>query len=177
MPFSFGVLFKIMRFFFSFFFLLLLSVSSYCTSELWFSSVFVEGYQQIHPCLKKKRGGSRKKKVEAESWSLTRVSYTRIERKRGPAVTGTSGGDCYHLWWRVDGGLGEQGGHTAAPPVCFGTRIKHYISLLNYTWLSHMHKCMEIHMHTHTWPWPAAEHFPRFEPSWHSHCYLTLCCP
>lgn len=82
---------------------------------------------------------------------MTRVNYTRIERKRVPAETGTSGGDCYHLWGRVDGGLGEQGGHAAAPPVCFGTGIKRYIALLDYMWLSHMHKCKEMHYaHTHT---------------------------
>lgn len=65
------------------------------------------------------------------------------------AAPGTSGGDCYHLWGRVDEGLGEQGGHTAAPPVCFGTGMKCYIALLDYMWLSHMHKCKEMHMRTH----------------------------
>lgn len=65
-------------------------------------------------------------------------------------MTGTSGGDCYHLWARVDGGLGEQGGHTAAPPVCFGTEMKRYIALLDYMWLTHMHKCKDKHMHAHT---------------------------
>lgn len=62
----------------------------------------------------------------------------RIERKRLPAVTGTSIGDCYHLWGRVDGGLGEQGGHTAAPTVCLGTGMKSSITLLDYMWLSHV---------------------------------------
>ena len=50
----------------------------------------------------------------------------------------------------ADGGLGEQAGHTAAPPVCFGTGMKRYIALLDYMWLSHMHKEMHMHTHTHT---------------------------
>lgn len=69
---------------------------------------------------------------------MTRVSYTRTERKRALAVTDTSGGDYYHLWERVSEGFGEQGGHAAAPPVCFGSRMKRYIAPLYYMWLSQM---------------------------------------
>lgn len=77
-----------------------------------------------------------------------------------PVVTCTSGRDCYHLWGRADGALGEQGGHTAAPTVCFGTGMKRYIALLDYMWLSHMHKSKEMHMQTHFLGLrAAAEHF------------------
>lgn len=46
------------------------------------------------------------------------------EKERAPAVMCTLGSDCYHLSESVNVGLGEQGGHTAASPVCFGRGMK-----------------------------------------------------
>lgn len=44
--------------------------------------------------------------------NLWSVCYNKDRNKTVLEVKGTSGGDCYHLWERVDVGLGKQGGRT-----------------------------------------------------------------
>lgn len=49
------------------------------------------------------------------------------------------------------------------PSVCFGTRMKHYITQPDYMWRARMHKCREMNTHTQTQtfsgPQAAAENF------------------
>lgn len=55
---------------------------------------------------------SRREFVQAEEGTLKCVLQRGQRAKTTLEVKGTSGGDCYHLWVRVDVGLGKQGGHT-----------------------------------------------------------------
>lgn len=59
----------------------------------------------------------------------------------------------------VGGRLREVG----IPSVCFGTRMKHYITQPDYMWRARMHKCREMNTHTQTQtfsgPQAAAENF------------------
>lgn len=93
------------------------------------------------------------RKENVETMLIFDKTRLRITRKRLLAVTGASIGYCYHLWGRVPGGLGEQGGHAAAPTVCLGTGMKSSVPLLDYMWLSHtvcrMQEdtyCMNMHL-------------------------------
>lgn len=80
------------------------------------------------------------------------------------------------LMWAWESRVGT---HTAAPPVCFGTGMKCYITLPDYMWLSHMHRREEIHTHTnvHSLGLGQPRSIQHFKPADIKRCYLTLCCP
>lgn len=74
------------------------------------------------------------------------------------------------------GGLREVG----IPSVCFGTRMKHYITQPDYMWRARMHKCREMNTHTHTeadfhWASGCCREFPE-ERRALGCCYMRLCC-